>query len=197
MPVWEYRVISLVDQPEDEEMLNVLGEERWELVAIVPQGPELRAYLKRESIYSSSARTTPGEAASATHHAASPMPSAQTTVRVSARDDPGVSGWVDTGIDVGEEHIGISFSIMGEVLDSSWDWVGPEGAPRHMALNPAIGKELPSGCLVAMIGEGGTVEPVYNSGFFATPEQGRLYLAVNGDSYEDNDGEFTVNLMLM
>ncbi len=104
---------------------------------------------------------------------------------------------MDTGIDVGEDNVGLSFSITGEVRESSGEWVGPEGCLENLALNPAIGEELPSGCLVAMIGEQGTVEPLTNSGFLPTSEKGRLYLAVSDSSYEHNDGEFSVAVTVM
>ena len=104
---------------------------------------------------------------------------------------------MDTGMDLGEEHAGLSFAISGEVRESSGQWVGPEGCFENLALNPAIGNELPSGCLVAMIGERGTVEMVTNSGFLPTSEKGRLYLAVSDSSYEHNDGEFSVAVTVM
>ncbi|MBF8266866.1 MAG: hypothetical protein HW388_374 [Dehalococcoidia bacterium] len=197
MAIWEYRVIRLGTHPDQEELLNSLGENRWELVAIATQDIEPRAYLKRERMNSPSARESLQEVASATRVAPPPVPLAYAMVRMSARDDPGVRGWVDTGVDVVEDSAGISFTISGEVRESSGELVGPEGHPENLALNPAIGEELPSGSLVAMVGELGSVEPVTNSGFLPTSEKGRLYLAVSDDSYEHNEGEFVVTVTVM
>ena len=66
-----------------------------------------------------------------------------------------------------------------------------------MAFNPAVGLELPVGCLVAKVGEQGTVEPVYFSGFLALEDKGRLYLTINDESYENNEGEFTVSVTVL
>jgi hypothetical protein len=104
---------------------------------------------------------------------------------------------VDTGLDIREDCAGISVSVEGEIQESSGEVVGPEGSSKHMALNPAVGLELPAGCIVARVGEQGIVEPVYFSGFLALEDKGRLYLAVNDDSYEDNEGEFTVSVTVL
>ena len=194
MATWEYKVVSLGTYPDPQDVLNSLGQDRWELIAIATQDGEPRAYLKREAIYAPSSRA---ELKEVTSPILEPPPMIYVTVGVSAKDDPGVDGWEDTGVDVGDDNVGLSFSISGEVRESSGEWVGPEGSLENLALNPAIGEELPSGCLMAMIGEQGTVELVSNSGFLPTTERGRLYLAVNDSSYEHNDGEFSVAVTVM
>lgn len=194
MAIWEYRVVQLGLLPDSEGALNSMGEDRWELVAVTSEGEESRAYLKRELVFSASERQRgeeAGDVASITTRLQAPP---QITVRVSGRDDPRLTGWLDTGIDVGDDRVGLSFTITGDVQESSGEVVGPEGHPERMALNKAIGLELPSGCLVARIGEEGKVEPVSDSGFLPIEERGRLYLAINDDSYENNDGEFIVNV---
>jgi hypothetical protein len=194
MATWEYKVVSLEAYHEPEDVLNNLGQDRWELIAIATQDGEPLAYLKREAIYATSSRGEPKEVVS---HIPEVQPMVYVTVRVSAKDDPAVVGWVDTGVDVGDDNVGLSFSISGDVRESSGEWIGPEGRLENLALNPAIGQDLPSGCLVAMVGEQGTVELLDTSGFLPTTERGRLYLAINDSSYEHNDGEYSVAVTVM
>jgi hypothetical protein len=196
MPTWEYRVIRLRG-PGEEEELNALGQDRWELVSVATEVDEPKAYLKRESIHPASTSERVAELPSALPQAVPSTIGAHATLRVSASDDPGVVGWVDTGLDLGEDCAGISISVDGEVQESSGEIVGPDGSSQHMALNPAIGEELPAGCLVARVGEEGTIETVYFSGFLATDDKGRIYLAVNDESYQNNEGEFTVGLTVL
>ena len=194
MAIWEYRVVPLGFYPDPEETLNTLGEDRWELVSITTEGGEPRAYLKRELVYSASGRPRPEGPGVVTSVAPEPPSRPQVTVRVSGRDDPRVTGWLDTGVDLTDDCAGLSLSITGDVQESSGAVVGPDGNPNRLVLNSAIGIELPSGCLVARVGEEGPVEPVYDSGFLAIAEIGRLYMAINDESYEDNDGEYTISV---
>lgn len=197
MAIWEYKVVPLGFYPDPEGTLNALGEERWELVAITTEGGEPRAYLKRELVYGASERPRREEASGVTSVSPEPVGRPQVTVRVSGRDDPRTTGWLDTGIDLADDCAGVSISISGEVQESSGEVVGPDGHPDRLVLNSAIGIELPSGCLVARVGEEGSVEPVYYPGFLAITEVGRLYMAVNDESYENNDGEYIVNLSVL
>ena len=198
MPIWEYRIVRLGSLSEQEEALNSLGADRWEVVSIVAEGSESRAYLKRESVFSMSAMPPMpppemfGERPPAMTRSSVPVMQTHATLRLSAKDDPGVVGWLDSGLDLDEECAGISIAIDGEVLVSSGEAVDSEGSPTSMALNPAIGEELPKGCIVVKIGEHGAVEPVHFSGFLASEDKGRLYVTINDDSYENNDGEYTV-----
>ena len=199
MPIWEYRVAPLGPLSEQEGLLNSFGADRWEVVSIVGAGGgEPVAYLKREAVFSMSGMPPMAPSGmfeerppSATRSA---MPSIQThaTLRVSAKDDPGVVGWLDSGLDLDDTCAGISIAIDGEVLVSSGEAVESDGSPTSMALNPAIGEKLPKGCIVVKVGEEGEAEPVYYSGFLACENKGRLYVAINDDSYENNDGEYTV-----
>lgn len=197
MAIWEYKVVPLGFYQDVEGTLNALGEERWELVAIAAEGGEPRAYLKRELVYGAFERPRPEAASAVTSGASGRVDRPQVTVRVSGRDDPRVTGWQDTGIELGDDCAGLSISINGDILESSGRVVGPEGDPYRLVLNSAIGKELPSGCLVARIGEEGSVEPLFESGFLAISEFGRLYVAVNDESYENNDGEFMVSVSVL
>ena len=199
MPTWEYKVIRLRALNDQEEALNALGQERWELIAVEDEVNDPKAYFKRESVLPALTRERLAELAASIPESTAPtsMVGAHVTLRVSGADDPAVDGWVDTGLDLDEECAGMSVSIDGEVLASSGEVVGPEGSPEKMALNPVIGEELPLGCLIARVGEKGTVEPVYYSGFLATEDKGRIFLAVNDESYESNEGEFTVTVTVL
>lgn len=45
-PVWEYKHLG-IDAPPHEGVLNELGADGWELVAMIPSGPGLSLYFKR------------------------------------------------------------------------------------------------------------------------------------------------------
>ena len=201
MPLWEYRVVPLGPLPDQEGLLNSFGADRWEVVSIVGAGGgEPVAYLKREAVFSMSGMppmAPPGlfeERPPSATRSSIPTPQAQTnaTLRVSARDDPAVTGWLDSGLVLDDTHAGISIAIDGETLVSSGEVVESDGSRTSMALNPAIGQELPKGCIVVKVGEEGEVEPVYYSGFLAIEDRGNLYVTINDDNYENNDGEYTV-----
>ena len=177
MPTWEYKVIRLRSLSDQEEVLNTLGQDRWELISVATEVGELMAYLKRESVHPATTSERTAELASALpqDQSVSSTIGDHITLRVSATDDPGVDGWIDTGLDLGEDCAGISISTDGEIQASTGEIVTTEGSPRHMAFNPAVGLELPAGCLVAKVGDQGTPEPVYYSGFLALEHKGRLY----------------------
>ena len=199
MPNWEYRVVPLGTPSEQEEMLNALGADRWEVVSIVGAGGgEPIAYLKREAVFSMSGMppfAPPemfGERPQPATRRPIEVPQNHATLRLSAKDDPREVGWLDSGLDLDENAAGMSVAIDGEILVSSGEAVESDGSHNSMALNPAIGEELPRGCLVIKVGEEGNIEPVYFSGFLASEDKGRVYVTINDDSYENNDGEFTV-----
>ena len=199
MPTWEYKVIRLRSLSDQEEALNAQGQDRWELISVASEAGELRGYLKRESIHPATTGERTAELSSALLQAqgVSSTVGDHISIRVSSTDDPGVDGWTDTGLDLWEDCVGISISTDGTVQASSGEIVSTEGSAERMSLNPAVGLELPVGCLVAKVGEQGTVEPVYYSGFLALEDKGRLYMAVNDESYENNEGEFTVSLTVL
>lgn len=198
MPIWEYKVSRLSGVSDQQAALNALGQDRWELVSVALEGGEQRAYLKREGFLPPSVREIAGDAVAVSQPEAKPSKvGTHATVRVLAMDNPAVDGWLDSGLELDDECAGFSVSVDGEVLASSGERVGPEGSQQQTATNPAIGEDLPKGCLVAMIGEEGTPEPVFYSGFLASAEKGRIFFAVNDDSYESNDGEFTIILTVL
>ena len=199
MPLWEYRVVPLGPPSEQEQALNALGADRWEVISINGAGGgEPVAYLKREAVFSMSGMPPMalqemfGERPQPATRRPVEVPLNHATLRVSAKDDPREVGWLDSGLDLGEDTAGMSIAIDGEVLISSGEVVESDGSPTSMALNPAIGEELPKGCVVIRVGDEGDVEPVYFSGFLASEDKGRLYVTINDDSYENNDGEYTV-----
>ena len=198
MPIWEYKIISLLSGTDQESTLNALGKDRWELVSLHAKNGDPVAYLKRESI------VTNGGAMIEEIQGSLPAESltssgigSHRTLKVPADIDPSVGGWLDTELEIGEEAAGISVSISGEIITSSGEIVGPEGAEQGVTLNPAIGLELPIGCLVAKVGDEGTIEPVYYSGFLATEDKGRLFLTVNDKSYDSNQGDFIITVTVL
>ena len=195
MPIWEYKIISLRSVADPEGTLNVLGQDRWELINLHGKNGDTIAYLKRESAITAGRQGIeiglPTEA---------PTPSSigsHRTLKVPADIDPSVEGWLDTELEIDEEAAGISVSISGEIMASSGEVVGPEGSEQDVTVNPAIGVELPIGCLVAKVGEEGTIEPVYYSGFLATEDKGRLFLTVNDESYDNNQGDFSITVTVL
>lgn len=188
MSLWEYRVEILGSYDDPSPTLNGLGEDRWELVSVTSTNNEIRAYLKRELVYGNTDRP-PSQISSSIGRGMEPV---QASITVPSDRDPREFGWVSTGIILDDDTPGLSFSINGNIQESTGENVGPDGHPYRFVINEAIGVELPSGCLVAKVGEDGDIEPVYNSGFLAVSDVGELFLSVNDDSYENNLGEFTV-----
>ena len=192
---WEYKTVSLGNVGNSENILNELGGDRWDLISVNSNGSDLIAFLKRELIYGSVNMTH--KSIEVNDVAPAYVAPAQATVKVDASHDPRTDGWVDTGLDVNDDYVGFSFSISGDVIGSSGLTAGPEGNSDNIVLNDAIGVELPSGSLIAKVGVDGKIEPVYFSGFLAAEDHGRLYLIVNDVSYENNEGEFIVNVGLL
>ena len=188
MSLWEYKVEILGSFDDPSPALNALGEDRWELVSVTSTNNETRAYLKRELVYGGIERP-PSQVSSSIGKGMEPV---QASITVPSDRDPREFGWVSTGVFLDDDTPGLSFSINGNIQESTGENVGPDGHPYRFVTNEAIGVELPSGCLVAKVGEDGEIEPVYNSGFLAVSDVGELFLSVNDDSYENNLGEFTV-----
>lgn len=199
MPIWEYRVVPMGSLSEQEEVLNAMGADRWEVVSIVGAGGgEPVAYLKREAVFSMSGMPPmmpPGmfeERPSQATRRPVEVPQNHATLRLSAKDDPRSVGWLDSGLDLVEDSAGMSIAIDGEILISSGEVVESDGSHSEMALNEEIGESLPKGCVVLKVGEDGEREPVYFSGFLAREDKGRVYVTINDDFYENNEGEYTV-----
>ena len=116
-------------------------------------------------------------------------------------DVPGSSRATDTGIDVraGDQ---ITFSASGTVVAGQRAGsVSPEGA-RTSGLGSILGtRPVPNAGVGALIGyirtpDGQTSQPFFvgSSLTFTVPVDGRLYLAINDDNYNDNSGSFVVRI---
>ena len=116
-------------------------------------------------------------------------------------DVPGNSRATDTGIDVraGDQ---ITFSASGTVVAGQRAGsVSPEGG-RTSGLGSIIGtRPVPNAGVGALIGyirmlDGQTSQPFFvgSSLTFTAPADGRLYLAINDDNYNDNSGSFVVRI---
>jgi hypothetical protein len=116
-------------------------------------------------------------------------------------DVPGTSRGTDSGIDVrsGDQ---ITFSATGTVIAGQRAGsVGPEGG-RSSGLGSIIGtRPVPTAGVGALIGYIRTLDGQNSQPFFigsqltfTVPVDGRLYLAINDDNYNDNSGSFSVRI---
>lgn len=116
-------------------------------------------------------------------------------------DVAGNSRGTDSGIDVrsGDQ---ITFSATGTVVAGQRAGsVGPEGG-RSSGFGQIIGtRPVPTAGVGALIGyirtsDGQTSQPFFIGGqlTFTVPVDGRLYLAINDDNYNDNSGSFSVRI---
>jgi hypothetical protein len=116
---------------------------------------------------------------------------------------PGNSRGVDAGIDVrsGDQ---ITFTARGTIVAGQRaGTVGPEGG-RSTGFGSIIGtRPVPSAGVGALIGyirtvDGQTSQPFFigSSLTWTAPADGRLFLLVNDDNYNDNSGAFTVHITL-
>lgn len=114
---------------------------------------------------------------------------------------PGNSRSTDTRIDVrsGDQ---ITFAATGTVVAGQRAGsVGPEGG-RSSGFGQIIGtRPVPTAGVGALIGyirtpDGQTSQPFFigNQLTFTAPVDGRLYLAINDDNYNDNSGSFSVRI---
>ena len=114
---------------------------------------------------------------------------------------PGNSRGIDAGIDVraGDQ---ITFTASGTIVAGQRAGsVGPEGG-RSTGFGSIIGtRPVPSAGVGALIGyirtvDGQTSQPFFigNSLTWTAPADGRLFLLVNDDNYNDNSGAFTVHI---
>jgi len=125
-----------------------------------------------------------------------PRGSGERTIEV-----PGNSRGMDTGIDVryGDQ---ITFSASGTVVAGQRAGsVGPEGKASS-GFGGIIGtRPVPNAGVGALIGYIRTTDGQTSQAFFVgnqltfnVPADGRLYLAINDDNYNDNSGSFTVRI---
>ena len=116
-------------------------------------------------------------------------------------DVPGNSRATDTGIDLrsGDQ---ITFTASGTVVAGQRAGsVGPEGG-RTSGFGAIIGtRPVPNAGVGALIGYIRTIDGQTSQAFFVgsqltltVPVDGRLYLAINDDNYNDNSGSFNVRI---
>ena len=131
-----------------------------------------------------------GAAAAATRSSSSLTPATGDGVVVSARQK-----WTPAGIVV-RSGDRIAFSTSGEIQLSTDgnDVAGSAGAKsRRMAPNAPL-PNVYAGALIGKIGENGKVFPIGDQPSLTMPASGQLFLGVNDDDTNDNQGEFRVKM---
>jgi PA-IL-like protein/EF hand len=128
--------------------------------------------------------------------------------RDDAADDRGVAGtsgelipvsardrWTDTGLTVRSGDT-ITFAADGTIQMSGerGDTANPAGSRRSAP--EALVRNSPAGTLIARIGNGAPFAVGARRTIARAPASGRLYLGVNDDYLEDNDGEFRVTVTI-
>jgi len=113
---------------------------------------------------------------------------------------PGNSRGIDTGIDLrsGDQ---VTFTASGTVVAGQRAGsVGPEGGRSSGFGSIVSARPVPSAGVGALIGyirtPDGQTQPFFigSSLTYNTTTDGRLYLAINDDNYNDNSGSFTVRI---
>jgi hypothetical protein len=103
--------------------------------------------------------------------------------------------WTPTGLTVRKGEV-LTFSTSGEVQLSSDsnDKAGAAGSKNgRRAANAALPSAL-AGALIGRIGPGGEPFGIGNQTTVVMPAAGQLYLGVNDDGFDDNQGEFRVDI---
>ena len=102
----------------------------------------------------------------------------------------GARGWVDTGIDVRRgDRISIDASGTVTLSNNGSDVAEPGGSRTGRRANSAPLRNDPAGALIARI-DNGTPMLVGSRRTLTATADGRLYLSVNDDFFEDNVGEY-------
>jgi hypothetical protein len=113
-----------------------------------------------------------------------------TTVVVNSKQ-----AWTDTGLTV-QAGDRLSFSASGTVQLSAGadDIADPKGARNgRMAPEAPLPREL-AGALIARIGSGAPIVIGSRTDALRAPSSGRLYIGINDDYHEDNNGAFRVEI---
>jgi Ca2+-binding EF-hand superfamily protein len=107
----------------------------------------------------------------------------------------GSRGWVDTGINVRSgDRIVIDADGRITLSNNSSDVANPGGARSGRQASNAPLPSQAAGALIARIGGDGSPILVGSRQSFTANNNGRLYLGVNDDHFEDNRGQYTVTL---
>lgn len=105
-----------------------------------------------------------------------------------------VRGWVDTGVDVSRgDRITIDASGTVTLSSNGNDVADPSGSRTGRRADSAPLRNDPAGALIARIDNGAPVL-VGNQRTFAAADNGRLFLSVNDDYFQDNAGEYRVTV---
>jgi len=111
-------------------------------------------------------------------------------IPVSARDR-----WTDTGLTIRAGN-SITFEADGTIQMSGdrGDTANPAGSRRSAP--EALVRNSPAGTLIARIGNGAPFAVGARRTLSRAPTSGRLYLSVNDDYLDDNEGEFRVTVTI-
>ena len=112
----------------------------------------------------------------------------QTTIRVEAN-----RRWTDTGLMVqpGER---IAFNTSGTIEFGRVMTTGPDG-DKNLPPRPGYAiRDMPVGGLIGRVGNGAPFPIGSTQSPISMPAGGRLFLGVNDDGYDDNNGAFDVNV---
>ncbi len=121
-----------------------------------------------------------------------------------SRDTVGTSGrsvvvsaaqpWTDTGIDVRSgDRLLMDASGSAKLSPDANDMAAPNGSTINRLASGAPMKDRPAGALIGRIGNGPAFF-VGSQGTIDARANGRLYLAVNDDYFNDNSGEYRVTI---
>ena len=106
----------------------------------------------------------------------------------------GSRGWVDSGISVRNgDRIVVEADGSVTLSTNNSDVANPGGSQSGRLAPSAPLPNQPAGALIARIGDGRAIL-VGNRQSFTANDSGRLYLGVNDDHFDDNRGQFNVNV---
>lgn len=128
-------------------------------------------------------------AVSGTTGATSATPASGTGIVVSARQ-----AWTSTGVSVRRGEV-VNFNTTGEIQLSgdSGDVAGSAGSKSgRYAANSPLPRSF-AGALIGRIGNGAPFA-IGNQATITMPANGQLFLGINDDGFEDNQGEFRVEI---
>jgi Ca2+-binding EF-hand superfamily protein len=160
------------------------NEWQWSRVSFNGRDRNNDGVLSRNELGSTTAASAPS--------GVDPVGTAGRTVVVSARER-----WTDTGIVVRRGDV-LTFHSDGNIQlsSNSNDTASPNGSASGRRAPDSPVNSHPAGGLIARIG---TSAPVYvgdRANPLRAPVAGRLFLSVNDDHLEDNNGQFRVNITI-
>jgi hypothetical protein len=113
---------------------------------------------------------------------------------------PADRAWTDTGIDL-REGDALHLSAQGTIHYTSSKTCGPTGGGLSWRelLRPLPVSDAGRGALIALVGEVSLARPfnVGERGEFVVERNGRLFLGINDDQFEDNQGSFKAQIEIV